>query len=358
MKPSRLWSAGVGAALLSLAVTVHAADLTASGKVLGTDGKPLSGVTVSLALAKMSATTDASGAWNLGSTSVGIASRVAVPVANGRMMLENGRLSARFEGRDVCGRGMGRAVATSHPLVDAARAAAAVVSDTLLYSWNGKMRLRDTISVSRTGIVRTLDTTVNPSIVYGYLTDSRDGQRYRTVKIGTQVWMGQNLNFKVDSSFCYSNDTANCAKYGRLYSWVAAMGLNDSCVMKSCTRQLTPKHRGVCPIGWHMPNNAEWTKLTDTTLAAATAGTKLKAAIGWPGAGNGTDDHGFTVLPAAHRTYYGKFFDLGYEASFWSASDHTSGTYAWNLDFNVDDANAVRYHFYYSNAFSIRCLQD
>lgn len=355
MRLFRLWSTGVCAAVLSLAASALAADLSASGTVLGIDGKPLSGVTVSLALAKTSSITDASGAWNLASAPVGIASRVAMPVAHGRLMLEDGRLAVRFEGRDVSGRGQGRAVATPRSLAVAARAAD--VPDTLLYSWNGKVRLRDTISVTRTGIVRKLDTAVNPSIVYGYFTDSRDGQTYRTVKIGSQVWMAQNLNYTTDNSFCYDSDTVNCTRYGRLYEWAAAMGLNDSCNTKSCVSQVTAKRQGACPSGWHVPSNTELTKLTDTTLARATAGTKLKATSGWYGTGNGTDDYGFTALPAGGRYDYGSCYDLGDDGYFWSASEY-SGSDAWYQVFRSIYASVYRVGIKKALGFSLRCLQD
>jgi uncharacterized protein (TIGR02145 family) len=351
---SRLWSAVTCAALLSLTVATQAADLTASGKVLGTDGKPLTGVTISLAQAKMSATTDASGAWDLGSTPAGIASRVAVPVANGRLILEDGRLSVRFEGRDASGRGMARTVAVSRPLARAAGEAG--IPDTLLYTWKGKVRLRDTISASQTGIVRTLDTTLNPSIVHGYLTDERDGQTYRTVKIGPQVWTAQNLNFKVDSSFCYKNDTANCTQYGRLYKWAAAMGLNDSCNTKSCTSQVAAKRRGACPSGWHVPSDAEWTRLTHGTLGRADEGTKLKANnILWV-TNTGIDMYGFTALPGGYRGS-GLFQLLSCGAYFWSASEGSSRN-AWNRDFPHRSEGVLTFVFDKSDGCSIRCLQD
>jgi uncharacterized protein (TIGR02145 family) len=356
MKLSRFWNAGACAALLSLAVAAQAADLTASGTVLGTDGKPLSEVTVSLALAKISSTTDASGAWILGSTPVGIASHNTVPVAPGRLMLEDGRLSVRFEGRDVAGRGTVRGVAAPRPSVVVARAAD--IPDTLLYFWKGKVRLRDTISVARTGIVRTLDTTLNPSIVYGYLTDERDGQTYRIVKIGTQVWMAQNLNFKTDSSFCYGNNTANCTKYGRLYKWAAAMGLNDSCNTKSCESQVAAKRRGACPSGWHVPKDAEWTKLTDTTLTKETAAIGLKATNDWSDTLKEADDYGFTVLSAGYRLADGSFSHLGFSAYVWSASVYYVGSGAWDRYFSNGYANVYRSYGNKPTGLSLRCLQD
>ena len=99
------------------------------------------------------------------------------------------------------------------------------------------------------------------------MTDSRDGQSYRTVKIGHQIWMAENLNFDVPNSYCYKNSADSCAKYGRLYMWSAAMdsagtfspyGIGCG-TGKSCTPQYPVQ--GVCPRGWHLPSKKEWKTL-------------------------------------------------------------------------------------------------
>jgi uncharacterized protein (TIGR02145 family) len=94
--------------------------------------------------------------------------------------------------------------------------------------------------------------------VAGTFKDSRDGKTYKTVKIGTQTWMANNLAFKASSGCCaYDNNKSNAAIYGYLYSWETA--------------------KNVCPTGWHLPSMAEWTTLIDYE-GGETAGNKLKEA--------------------------------------------------------------------------------
>jgi len=128
-------------------------------------------------------------------------------------------------------------------------------------------------------------------------------ETYETVKIGTQTWIARNLNYNAPGSRCYNDDPANCAKYGRLYDWVTAMSLESSCYSTSCASQISAKHKGICPVGWHIPSHAEWTVLTD--FVGENSAKKLKAKDGgWPkGSGggpngvswsydyNGTDDY-------------------------------------------------------------------
>ena len=139
------------------------------------------------------------------------------------------------------------------------------------------------------------DTTYNAE--KNTLTDTRDGQVYRTVTIGDQVWMAGNLNFETDSSYCYNDSAEYCAKYGRLYRWTAAMD--------------------ACPSGWHLPDLAEWKTLLAAVGGDSIAGTKLKSTSGWNSDGNGTDDFGFTVLPAGG--WRSKDF-VGEVAAFWTSS--------------------------------------
>jgi uncharacterized protein (TIGR02145 family) len=158
--------------------------------------------------------------------------------------------------------------------------------------------------------------------------DSRDGQTYKTVTIGTQTWMVQNLNFKTDSSYCYGDEEKNCDKYGRLYTWAAAVGKAEDECGRARECNLPPGHvQGVCPEGWHLPSKVEWETLFAAVGGEYTAAKVLKSISGWKDNGNGTDDVGFFVLPAGNgirrqnldkeEWYRGE----GYSADFWSATE-------------------------------------
>ena len=210
--------------------------------------------------------------------------------------------------------------------------------------------------------------------IFGLLNDSRDGKTYRTVEINKQTWMAENLNYAypkagenaTDSlSFCYNNDTANCTTYGRLYTWATAM---DSAAVfsddgKGCGYKATctaaDTVRGVCPEGWHLPNNEEWNAL-ETYVADNSSdgvGYALKSKSGWENNGNGSDAFGFGALPAGDGNNNGTFDYALYSADFWSSTEYST-YYAF-----------CRYLFYkytylltnYLNkdyARSVRCVKD
>jgi len=196
---------------------------------------------------------------------------------------------------------------------------------------------------------------LNPNISYGTLSDSRDGQVYYTVVIGTQTWMAENLNYAVDSSWCYENSVDSCAKYGRLYQWAAAMALpaayNDAAWGGS-----DANHQGACPAGWHIPTDAEWTTLENAVGGKDVAGTALKSTSGWRWDGNGTDAYGFSALPASSRDSSGGFYIAGGNADFWSPTGYDSGGSYWYL--NSDYAYMRTDFLDKSLAISVRCLKD
>ena len=214
---------------------------------------------------------------------------------------------------------------------------------------------------------------LNSAITYGSMTDSRDGQTYKTVKIGDQIWMAENLNYAdsintpslLKRSWCYNNVAANCAVGGRFYTWTAAIDSvklatdadnpQDCGFGRTCT--LPAKVQGICPDGWHLPTYTEWIALLTEVGGSATATIAckiLKSQTGWCDYTNGTDGVGFSALPAGSRNYYGDFSGGGCCAYFWSATGY--GNYsAYNVDMGV---NTYLSGSGVDNGFSVRCLKD
>jgi uncharacterized protein (TIGR02145 family) len=230
------------------------------------------------------------------------------------------------------------------------------------------------------------DSYFNPNIDYGKMTDSRDGQVYKTVKIGNQIWMAENLNFAYTSvpykyeddasdstSWCYDNDPANCTKYGRLYTWAAAMdsaGLISTANKTKCGygTTCTPNliHQGVCPGGWHIPTVAEWKELFvnvggtcgDEEYACTNSGAILKSSSGWYDSGNGSDDFGFSVIPSGWYEVNSSInVSLGNIAYYWTAMEYDSSrAYSWYFIFS--QSNVKQDGDEKKTGLSVRCLKD
>ena len=215
----------------------------------------------------------------------------------------------------------------------------------------------------------------NPDIDYGTMTDERDGQKYKTVKIGDQTWMAENLNFdpgqggsgedKYDWSWCYNDEPKNCAVGGRLYTWAAAIDsvklANDAdnpqnCGYgKSCT--LPDKVQGICPEGWHLPNNAEWNSLFTAVGGKSVAGKNLRSTSSWNSSGNGADAFSFSALPAGHMYDNGTYSGEGNYAYFWSSTEVNSDVaYYMFLYYDYDDAYLSRKNKGYG--YSVRCVKN
>ena len=196
--------------------------------------------------------------------------------------------------------------------------------------------------------------------VQALLTDARDKQVYKTVKIGTQTWMAQNLNYAdsasmanlAGNSWCYNNSADSCARYGRLYTWTGAMNIASSYQSASASAGINAVHQGACPVGWHVPTDAEWSTLATAVGGSSSAGTMLKSASGW----NGTDDYGFSALPAGLRYSYGDFDYVRNDAFFWSATwRYADAASSGHLGFS---ASMLTRDLGKSFAFSVRCVQD
>ena len=205
---------------------------------------------------------------------------------------------------------------------------------------------------------------------YGSLTDDRDGQTYKTVKIGEQIWMAENLNYEELNSYCYNDSAEYCAKYGRLYTWAAAMDSAESwsnngraCGLNMMT--CSPKYpvRGICPEGWHLPSNLEFKTLFEAVGGKPTAGMDLKYTKGWRNEGCGTDAFGFSALPAGDRETSGRrdadvvFNNEGNDTYFWSSTEF-SATCAWGMYLNYNKDNTYLDCGRKSYGFSVRCVKD
>ena len=260
----------------------------------------------------------------------------------------------------------------------------AVRSDSEKKSSDGKSSSSDEKNSSSSPIVPTASlaspckTATGDNCEYGTLTDDRDGQTYKTVKIGEQWWMAENLNyaytgvpfkdgdFTSDStSWCYDNDAANCAKYGRLYTWAAAMdsagiipgNTANGCGYKNYCNLGEDNIRGVCPMGWHLPDTTEWNALFTAVGGKTTAGTMLKSTEGWKYNGNGSDSYFFLALPAGYRYYDGGFNNEGNSVLFWSSTeDSRYNAYSMDLHYSID--NAYLDNYYKNYGFPVRCLKD
>ena len=212
------------------------------------------------------------------------------------------------------------------------------------------------------------------------LTDSRDGKTYKTVTIGTQTWMAENLNYAYigvpykltykdtsytsdSTSWCYGDNPANCTKYGRLYTWAAAMDSVGtwSTNSKGCgygtTCSPTYPVRGICPEGWHLPTKAEFETLFTAVGGQSTAGKVIKSTSGWKGSGNGTDAFAFSALPADSRDSLGNYYLEGSYAYFWSSTEDYSN-FAYNMFLYCDHDYAYLDVNYENYGFSVRCLKD
>jgi uncharacterized protein (TIGR02145 family) len=206
-------------------------------------------------------------------------------------------------------------------------------------------------------------------------TDTRDGNHYNAVKIGNQIWMAENLKYlpsvvgpgtgsqSTPYYYVYGYDgtnvtdakaTSNYNTYGVLYNRPAAMAGSASSTANPSGVQ------GVCPTGWHLPSDAEWTELTDYLGGTSIAGGKLKetGTTHWNSPNTGaTNETGFTALPGGYRYVDGSFkFIGGY--GFWSSATEQNATYALDRKVGYGDSSVDRGLGTKEVGFSVRCLRD
>lgn len=213
------------------------------------------------------------------------------------------------------------------------------------------------------------------TLSYGILVDSRDGQTYKTIQIGTQTWMAQNLNYgtmvkgsldqtneAVVEKYCYGDSLALCDTDGGLYEWAEAMGLSNSCRGGSCYRSVEEPHQGLCPNGWHVPTVSEWNSLeTNLGGSAVLAGKKMRlnttGFTDWDAKNNDGNSSGFSALPSGERDNDNVWNFRGAISYFWTATENDAGMAKIRY---MSDRYADLYAVNYSKnfGFSLRCLQN
>ena len=198
------------------------------------------------------------------------------------------------------------------------------------------------------------------------LTDLRNGKVYKTTTIKivdeergidySEVWMAENLNYVTDCSYCYGDEPEKCTTYGRLYTWVAAVGKSESECGNGqvCNLPAGEDIRGICPEGWHLPSEGEWNALTD---AVSNSAEKLRSISGWNRAG--TDIYSFSAIATGFRNVDGSFANEDDGTAFWSSTTDADDSdlaymmivgdvYTYTI---VTKLSKLRGH-------SIRCLKD
>lgn len=176
---------------------------------------------------------------------------------------------------------------------------------------------------------------VKPSNSYK---DPRDKQKYRTIKVGDRIWFADNLNYKMEGSFCYKEDESNCQAYGRLYTWDAAVN--------------------ACPKGFHLPTDEDFQSLWQAAGSDFNAAYLLKAEYGWSGETNGNDTLKFSSMPAGNRFDDQTYGNLSKFAFFWSseASTEKQNARVWYMT-----SKSMAFSFMNKPkvlGFSVRCVQS
>ena len=191
-----------------------------------------------------------------------------------------------------------------------------------------------------------------------------DNNNYPIVLIGDQTWMAENLKVgvridgmqeQIDNEtiekHCYNDSDSFCVIYGGLYEWDEAMQY-----------EATGGVQGICPAGWHLPTNAEWTTLTDNLGGEYFAGGKLKetGTIHWNSPNEGaTNESGFTALPGGYRYVDGIFSYFGYDGGWWSSSEAEGiPSSAWGRSIYYSNNEVFTYYRYKVDGYSVRCLRD
>lgn len=187
-----------------------------------------------------------------------------------------------------------------------------------------------------------------------------DGNRYPVVKIGSQTWMAENLkatsyndgtailNLSSDSLWSSASEGA--------YSWLNNDGGKNKNTYGAYYNWKAVSTGKLCPVGWHVPSDAEWRTLTAFLGGESVAGIRLKSDSGWQKNGNGTNESGFTAMPLGYRSAKGTFLSQGNSSYFWSSTENNVN--AWYTVLFNKDATAFKYFGAKQSGFSVRCVRD
>ena len=198
----------------------------------------------------------------------------------------------------------------------------------------------------------------NPDFVYGEMTDPRDGMVYKTTTIGGQVWMAENLNYfdiegaasSIKNDWCYWDKPENCESAGRLYTWKVA--------------------QRICPEGWRLPTKSDWESLLQEVGADSLneilwkGSSKLKSVSGWENEGSGTDDFGFTALPAGMKfttSTQDGFTYHGCSSLMWAATEADGGaadSLAFRMELDCSNDNVTINTAKKYDGLSVRCVKE
>jgi uncharacterized protein (TIGR02145 family) len=194
---------------------------------------------------------------------------------------------------------------------------------------------------------------------YGSVTHGE--QTYKTIVIGSQTWMAENLNYNATNSRCYEEQESNCDIYGRLYDWATAMALPSKCNNTLPTSDAdcaigTP-HQGICPFGWHISSENDWNTLI-LVGSYSTAGKNLKATSWWNDHNDivNLDTYGFSALPGGVGSS-----EIGERGYWWTPIVRgINSAYSLSMRYN---SNEVYVEDYYSSnnkseSYSVRCVKD
>ena len=234
--------------------------------------------------------------------------------------------------------------------------------------------VKSSSSSAKSSSSNAISSSSSSSIVYSTIKDARDNQTYRIVTIGSQTWMAENLKYlpsvvgpgtgsqTTPHYYVYGYNgtnvtdakaTANYNTYGVLYNWPAAMNGAASSITNPSGVQ------GVCPDGWHLPSDAEWTELTDYLGGTSDAGGKLKetGTTHWNSPNiSATNETGFTALPGGYRNNDGSFY-IGSRGYWWSATKLGTNE-AWSRRMFYNSSIVDRDYYDKELGFSVRCLKD